>query len=217
LWVREQRVLSEILEKTSGVLDEKENNYITNRLEYLRKSSSTGMSNELFMPSVNGQQLKIRSDYVFFDTNNDQDNVSQGDVFASVAILLHSWRKKYRVSGKLGLSPHQRTVINPKAFDRFNDGIIHAALLRASAASEFDYSWDAELSEEMTHIICGFIEAIQNDDNLTRSQRAEALPEFILALRNEVISLSPEHLVRVKEKLNDGKWPSHITALLKGW
>lgn len=60
-------------------------------------------------------------------------------------------------------------------FNRFNDGIIQASLLRAGDYSYFSYDLDSDSSLMMTSFLINLIPNWSSDEG-------EALPEFLLAL-----------------------------------
>jgi hypothetical protein len=150
---------------------------IKERLEELRESGTTtkrGMDNGLYWPSLSGAELVLRPNFAFYQFPQPAV-VSQADVFFVVIAILHSLRLKDRTDQSLRQHEHVRRVISPRNFERFNDGIIQAAILRAAHAAELDYSTSRAYSDDMAQILDSIFEQ-------RLGETGEAAVEFLLAL-----------------------------------
>jgi hypothetical protein len=157
---------------------------IKDRLEQLRQagaSSNRGMAENLFWPALSGRPLALRPGFAFYAFGTP-DSVSQADVFFAVLTVLHSLRLKDKTSQSLRQHEHVRRVISPRNFERFNDGIIQAAFLRAAHVAELDYSSSHSLSEDMAQILDSILEQ-------RTGETGEAAPEFLLALAMRTLRL----------------------------
>jgi hypothetical protein len=158
--------------------DDAKRAYFSTRLTTLTGMASKrnrGLSDDLFLgPSVGGR-LRLRPGFAFFDSDYEGRAVSQADVFFTVLSVLHHVRTRKDGKPQLKNLDNVRSVLSPRTFDRFNDGIIQASLLRACHPIELDYSHFKRESGEMTEIL-RFI--LNNSEN----PAGEAATEFVLAL-----------------------------------
>lgn len=107
---------------------------------------------QLFLPSVAGRTLKLRPTFAFWsDFGIATTTATQADVYWTMQSILHDLRARSDDKG-LG-STYHTTVINPACFDRYNDGVIQASLLRAASPLELNYSIDDAFSRKMTDVI----------------------------------------------------------------
>jgi len=84
-------------------------------------------------------------------------------------------------------------VLSPRCFDRFNDGVIQASILRAAHPAELDYSIDEKLSRDMWHVLDTIFSA-------NSTQAGEAALEFLLALAMKRLKLETKDLETLKKK-----------------
>jgi hypothetical protein len=145
------------------------------------------------MPSITGATLKLRPGFAFWDFDYGGRSVSQGDVFTTVALVLHTLRRAGRGNRSLGQYDHVRRIISPRCFERFNDGVIQASLLRAAYPSELDYSINDGLSEEMHDILRTLF-------SQRTTEVGEAAPEFLVALATQQLRLVPTYLKALCEE-----------------
>jgi len=173
-WDREVVLWSEVLRACA---DEDARVRIKERLEALRESGTVknrGMDNGLFWPSLFGPQLVLRPNFAFYQFPQPSV-VSQADVFFVIIAILHGLRVKDGADQSLRQHEHVRRVISPRNFERFNDGIIQASLLRAAHTAELDYSTSSVHSDDMAQILDSILEQ-------RMSETGEAAIEFLLAL-----------------------------------
>lgn len=206
LWDIEKEKLSPFseIEDPFADIDESLPHLLATRAKILEVSSS----DDLFLTSATGQPLKLRETFAFWGglQLKTQDS-SQADVYWTIQAILHDLRMK----SDSGLATtYHSTLISPVCFDRYNDGVIQACLLRAAKPIELNYAVDEIYSRQMTDII---ISIIKNWDN----PQGEASLEFLFALwagqlkvldghLKEIIALAangmPDDVVFILEKLS---------------
>ncbi|WP_417447296.1 hypothetical protein [Kangiella sp.] len=146
-------------------------------------------SDDLFLPNAENSPLKLRRTFAFWsDLDFDGarlEKTSQADVYWTIQSVLHDLRVKSE-NGGLSTAYHT-TLISPANFDRFNDGIIQASILRAAHPVELDYRLDHVFSRQMTDVC---LSVIRNWDN----EQGEAALEFLIALWSGRMHLLDEHL-----------------------
>jgi len=159
--------------------------------------SKRGLANELFYPRWEKKvykQLELRKNFAFFKFDGYDGHVSQGDVYFTISNILNTLRNRDPEIGKDGnpisslqQSAFVRNLLDPGNFDRFNDGIIQASLLRGACAEELAYQIEPDLSLEMFGTFETLIKYHLQD-------QGEALIEFLYALASQKMSLLPNHL-----------------------
>jgi hypothetical protein len=156
-----------------------------------------GLANELFYPKWNKRgykQLELRKNFAFFKFDGYDGHVSQGDVYFTISNILNNLRNREPELGRDGntisslqQSAFVRNLLDPGNFDRFNDGVIQASLLRGACAEELSYQIEPDLSLEMFGTFETLIKYHLQD-------QGEALIEFLYALASQKMSLLPNHL-----------------------
>src|SRR5258708_16234261 len=158
---------------------------IDQRINYLEDSMSDqrkGLANRLFWHSiVDNQQLKLRKNYAFLSYPDYHKNLSQADVYFTISSIFNKLRNA-KEGKDLHQSEYVRKLIDPNNFNRFNDGIIQASILRAAHVQELCYHIDDTLSSEMR----GILETLVRHN---KSEQGEALLEFLYALASEKMTL----------------------------
>jgi len=185
--------------------------FVSERLKFLREATSDlkrGVGDNIYLPTPDGKQLFLRKSFAFWNsTENSTECLNQGIVHYTIASVLQGLR--HGKSRDNSNAPLQESYIvnqlSPMAFDRYNDGIIQAALLRNAKPKELDFSKDRNNSAIITNLICHAIETISKNDN-----NSDALNEFLMALciknlkitdidfreiANKYISVPPEYLL----------------------
>ena len=182
---------------------------ILRRLSQGIQTTDSKCDREIFFPSLQGNKLKLRGGSIFFvdneetegeSSNSKQQNRSQEAVYLSVALALQGAREDSNLLMK-GLqfdeNPFVISVLDPKMFWRFNDGIIQAALLRALSKSELDFSCSEEMSREFRQIT---ISVLENANTVS----GEAALEFLAAVVKKKVSLRDQDFEAIKlYSLND--------------
>lgn len=203
LWDIEKEKLSAFSEIEDPLSDTPER--LPNLLAARAKTLEGASSDDLFLTSANGESLKLRETFAFWGGLNlrTQDS-SQADVYWTIQAILHDLRM--RSDSGLATTYHS-TLISPVCFDRYNDGVIQACLLRAAKPIELNYAVDEIYSRQMTDII---ISIIKNWDNT----QGEASLEFLFALWAGHIKLLDGHLKEITALETDGM-PDHVIFILK--
>jgi len=226
-WEVERKYLTELrgripdllsAEKLSDRRDEIER-FIAERLKQLNcLDKESGLAGMLFWPGIasdeapylHGSPLQLSPNFAFWPGFQYSSNqVSQEEVYATMAMVLHKMRQSSTTRAIDFGQHYNRQVLSPRNFDRFNDGIIQAALLRAARLNELDYSADTALSSAMTEVLKvifdGFLEA-----------RGQAAPEFLLAIASGRLRLAYEHIDPLCDYLSDtGGWPGLFELLIR--
>ncbi len=181
------------------------------RIERLKQAPARGMQDDLFWANAQGQPLRLRSDFTLIDGALRDPQASQADLFAIFSLLLTGLRNNADPSRRLAHNAYERSVLSPSNFDRFNDGVLQACLLRASRPKDLAYgACEMQLSEQML----GFLMDMLPDP--ARPERSDALIEFLIALTTVRMTIAPTHLRLYVDALalaTENRWP---TAWLLG-
>jgi hypothetical protein len=133
-------------------------------------------------------------------------DISQAEVYFLISATLHHLRRREAKRHSLVQHGHVRKVISPRCFERFNDGVIQAALLRAATPPELDYSLSEQFSGEMERILDFVFTNAANESG-------EAAREFALALGADHLRLMPESIARLRDEHHDGGGDPLLSAL----
>ena len=172
------------------------------RARWLSGDTSVGVG-QFFLPTIEGESMDLQPDSVFFDSNYRVGDVSQQVVYLMVSSALQYAREGTNSAGKrleadlrFDDNPFVSSVIDPRMFSRFSDGVLQAAFLRALSRHELDFTRNAELSSQFCDIICTLFDMVD-------TQVGEAALEFLAALWTKKISLVPHDHEMVVEKIMD--------------
>ena len=176
---------------------------VMQRLKDGIQAEETSGGSEIFFRSIKGDKLALRGGSIFFSADNNSGStnsngatldISQEVVYLAVALALQQAREERSSmveALKFDRNPFVISVIDPKMFWRFNDGILQAALLRALSKSELDYSTDETLSAEFHQIAISVFENSHNN-------AGEATLEFLAAIASEKVSLREQEFEHIK-------------------
>lgn len=178
---------------------------IHRRIVLLEDAPAKGLDSKLFWPDLGGRELQIRPDFTLMNTDGGARLLSQADVFIAISAALHSLRAGVKGKPRLSYKPYERAVLSPDNFQRFNDGVIHAALLRAARSFELAFSnCDDALSGRMKDMIVSQISKVDIGEG-------ESLMEFLLALITKRLTLMPHHTRDVLDAfLGATSLPDHL-------
>lgn len=192
-WIREIEFLKSLKrfsEEMSLQTDDTEK-FIKERIELLNNSMSNevrGLANQVFLPNLfKGAELYLRKNFSFFDFHDYVGKISQADVFFTIAAVINELRNSEKLDRCLRQSEYVRNMLDPGNFNRFNDGVIQASILRAAYSSELTYSIDYDLSNDMRIILETMV-------NYPATAQGEALLEFLYAIASGKMSLREDHL-----------------------
>ncbi|MEH0085604.1 hypothetical protein V6233_19030 [Vibrio antiquarius] len=203
VWDIEKEKLSAFSDVEDPLADDKADKELSRLLIERESILKNVSSNDLFLTSATGEKLKLRETFAFWaGLKLDIKDSSQSDVYWTIQAILHDLRSK----SDAGLATtYHSTLISPVCFDRFNDGVIQACLLRAARPIELNYQVDEIYSRQMADII---ISILENWDN----PQGEASLEFLFALWSGRLKLLDIHLKEIIE-LNIRNCPPDITFI----
>ncbi len=181
-------------------LFEKATSYLKNRLAILENApdlSKGGLVNDVFLKNpTNNSALKINRSFAFFDFEEYHGNASQADIYFTISSIINNLRHSSNTERRIIQEEHIRTLLDPVNFNRFDDGIIQAAILRSASANELNYKLDKSHSLFMMGILLKMID--NHKDELT----SEGLIEFLFALSIKKLKLQDLHLKEITEKID---------------
>ena len=149
---------------------------IADRIAQIKRNGT--LDAEFFLPStVTHSKLTLRPEFAFWNNDYEQTHDHSAAVLSTLASSLQHAREEHSIpdSDRLYSSAFQQVVLDPENFSRFNDGIIQAALLRASYPSELDYSSIPDASRRLGRLLQRLFQNHQRD-------QGEASLEFAFAL-----------------------------------
>lgn len=161
--------------------------------------------NNAFYQSPSGVDLDLRPNFVFWSWDWSMRSATHADVYWTIQSVLHRLRTEVIEKSSLK-SDYHMTLISPVCFDRFNDGIIQAALVRSAMPWELKYSANEDFSRLMTDVIKSCVESWD-------SAQGEASYEFLMALLIGHIELLPRHMEELA-KLSSGSMPGVMQDML---
>lgn len=95
--------------------------------------------------------------YFVFRSEEWSDGGTEQEVYYTIQCVRHTNRRSGKAGQYAVLSEGgNRFVIDPHMFDRFNDPILQASILRAAEVGELDYSADSAISWTMRPESCRF-------------------------------------------------------------
>ena len=153
-------------------------------------TDTRGLRDGIFLPDVNDQPLRLRPNFAFLKFDYQNGEITQAEVFFIITSILNDLRHDSSPNRIIFQQEFRRTVIDPQNFHRLNDGIVQAALLRASLPAELDYRITRGMSSDMAEFLAETFATC-------RQARGEAAPEFLLALAMRQLHLLDEDLRRV--------------------
>jgi hypothetical protein len=181
---------------------------ITSRIVRLQAAPAEGLVDDLFWPDWNGQPLTLRSDFALVEGALRLPIATQADLFASICVALTNLRNHSDPSRRLAHNAYERAVLSPSNFDRYNDGVLQASILRAAHPAELAFgACEEELSEDMLRVL------IDGLPDVRRPEKSEGLLEFIIALLTGRLTLLPSHAAQYAEALvgRCANWPLAAT------
>lgn len=171
-------------------------NFVNERIITITNFSSKtfkGGAKKIFYPDILGNELEIRKNSAFFNSNDYFGEVTQSDVYFTISCVLNNMRNN-RIDG-LYQTNFVKNLLDPFVFNRFNDGIIQAAILRAAKSEELNYSFSRKNSEDMLMLLKTF--ARHSDE-----YQGEALLEFLYAICIGKLRLFKEHYPPLVDELD---------------
>lgn len=182
---------------------------VERRIQYLQKAPAEGIVENLFWPAGDGCALALRSDFTLVPDARRDPPATQADIFAVMGLVLTALRHSTDVNRRLAHNAYERVVLSPHNFDRFNDGILQASLLRSARPQELAYgACDLSVSEQMLEVL---IHALPEGDI---PEKSEALMEFLIALLTRRMSLHTAHVVDFCKRVTELVLVSDVRGLV---
>lgn len=148
----------------------------------------------LFLKTSSDAPLKLRQGFAFWSPGYGEE-ITQGDVFATIAAVLENCRKvpkPKQTSAPLSQSPFHLNVLSSENFTRYNDGIIQAAILRASFPHELNFA-NGQTEKHSTNVASLILKMLAHHEE----SQGEACLEFLLALATRRLTLAKRDIHRV--------------------
>jgi hypothetical protein len=189
-WDRELKLLKKLMAlplKPCKALD-----VVMERDSLLRKATdkqNEGLGEQLFLMRANNKHMVLGPTFAFWSDKDNQNSFHhQATVYYTLSSVLQGLRYKKLEKSTIPLGDgYVVKQLNPLLFDRFNEGIIQASVLRSAKPRELDYSADDASSSVVGSLI---IKMLNEPDRDT----SEALPEFLLALCTEKLQIKKDHI-----------------------
>jgi hypothetical protein len=130
-WEMEKEFLNGLLGindyKLDSLIKKKTKNYFQKRFDEL--NSNKGLSENVFLPKHDHKPLMLNKNFAFFDFSSwEPKDIQQSKVYFTMVSVLH----RIRVNRNISQTVFERFLLSPENFNRYNDGIIQAALLRGA-------------------------------------------------------------------------------------
>lgn len=191
-WEVEANFLKEIQQNQDEPIE-----FINKRIDTINQFESNvnrGGSDGIFYSNYQNKELEIRKNSAFFNNNDYFENISQSDVYFTISCVLNNMRNNQEDG--LFQTTFVKNLIDPFTFNRFNDGIIQASILRASKADELNYSLSFNQSNNMLSLIKTFIKHKEE-------QQGEAIFEFLYSIAIGKLRLHNDHYWLLLKELNE--------------
>ncbi|HUH19527.1 hypothetical protein [Albibacterium sp.] len=182
--------------------------FVTERITTITNFSNKtfkGGTQKIFYPDILGNELEIRKNSAFFNSNDYFEQVTQSDIYFTISCVLNNMRNN-SIDG-LYQTNFVKNLLDPFIFNRFNDGIIQASILRAAKNDELNYSFSRKNSEDMLMLLKTF--AKHSDE-----YQGEALMEFLYALSIGKLRLFKDHYPLLIDELKNIEH-QHVQSLIK--
>ena len=203
-WEFEKDLLNKLLHgfdefNTGNTMRAKTRDYFQKR--YNELNSNEGLVDNVFLNKKDNNRLLLNKNFAFFKfTKWESKDIQQSKVYFSILSVLHNFRLKKKIKQTI----YERHILDPENFNRYNDGIIQASLLRASTKKELNYQMDENSSSKMTTIIKSSIQDVKNKDS--------APYEFLMAICIGKLSLMRNDLISIRDFCDNNK--DNIIAVL---
>lgn len=182
---------------------------------------NVGLSMGSFFPTApEGEALQLRKDFLFWPEGYEPGSQHAPLVLATIGAILERARTDASLlerprnsvplpeNHRLSSDTFQQVLLDPQNFNRFNDGIVQAALLRQALPSELDYSCNHEES--------GFMRDFLTKILLSRDKpQGEAALEFAFALATRRLRIQDRDLLFLKDQVFSVLSDSTIDASIK--
>lgn len=145
----------------------------------------------------------MNKNFAFFEFSDWQpESIQQSKVYFTILSVIHT----IRTTKEINQTVFERFLLSPENYNRFNDGVIQAAILRGANENELNYQISPKSSQLMSSIICASIDESDNKDS--------APYEFLMSLCIQKMSLCKSDIIDICTKYASHK-DSIIQTLLK--
>lgn len=160
------------------------------RLKEASSSTKKGLGRDLFMPSPAGKHLVLGKTFAFWNkADNSDEFYHHATVYFTVSSVLQRLRTVAKAGGHAPLGRgYIIRQLDPLLFDRFNEGVIQASILRSAKSRELDYSAD----DAKSRVVGSLIERMLQDPE---AEDSNGLPEFLFALCIKRLQVKKDHLL----------------------
>lgn len=177
-WLAESRVLGAFEEWLREQTDNGALDAVVARRDALSRPLG---AHEGFIPSNLGAggdrfELRLNPNFALWNPGLDAKEATHAEVYFTLSTVLH--RSRYTADGRYSLfeQPGFGHVLAPTNFDRFNDPVIQAALLRGARGTELRFIELPPLSSRMAEVIAASVQSWADEE------RGGAALEFALSL-----------------------------------
>ncbi|EMN7208293.1 hypothetical protein WB854_000677 [Vibrio parahaemolyticus] len=189
-WEKELELLKRLKNKHSDDVELLSELDVRDKL--LRGASSfekQGLGEELFLKSPKNEPLVLGPTFAFWNKGDNNDYFKhQSTVYFTISSVLQRLRTVEKNNGIAPLGAgYIIRQLDPLLFDRFNEGIIQASILRAAKSRELDYS----AADDKSRIIGSLIERMLM---FPEAEESRGLPEILLALCTKKLQVKKDHL-----------------------
>ena len=174
-----------------------------------------GLGERALLPTAaESASLRLRKDFLFWHEGYEEGSLHVALVLATIGAILERARTDKKLNDNYALSSDrvQHVVLDPQNFNRFNDGIIQASLLRQAYPSELNYSAAHEESAFMREFLLKIFSA-------RNRPQGEAAMEFALALATQRLKIQNSDLEIVCDRsmalFTDSNFDMGIRTLLQ--
>jgi len=191
-WQRELEVLLELVQLTLTLKLPDITTIVKKLIGQLKEASTPeiqGLGDDIFLLSPKNKKMILGATFAFWNgSDNGHEFEHQATVYYTISSILQKLRTVPKKGGVIPLGQgYIIRLLDPLLFDRFNEGIIHASVLRAAKSRELNYSADDDKSK----IVGSLIERMIKHPDLKES---EGLPEFLLALCTKKLQVKKDHI-----------------------
>lgn len=148
-----------------------------------------GLGKELFLTSPEGKHLVLGKTFAFWNTeDNNKECSHQATVYFTISSIFQNLRTTRDKKGTIPLGEgYVIRQLDSVLFDRFNEGVIHACILRAGKSRELDYRTSDAKSQTVGSLIERMLVNPESDDST-------GLSEFLLALCTKKLQVKKAYL-----------------------
>ncbi|KAA0892551.1 hypothetical protein [Pusillimonas sp. ANT_WB101] len=175
---------------------------------------NVGLGEAALLPTAIGNaSLGLRKDFLFWPEGYKEGSQHVALVLATIGAILEHARTDKKMDERYCMHSDtvQHVILDPQNFNRFNDGIIQASLLRQAYPSELNYSATHEESGFMREFLLKIFSA-------RNKPQGEAALEFALALAIHRLKIQKTDLEivcsRTTELLTASDFDKHLLILL---